>query len=739
MHTRDISLNRKHRRPVRHPLAIAVLGTTLAMQGLAQAEEEVAKQGTLQLDAVSVTDSRLDETTEDTGSYTTGTTRSATKLALSPRETPQSVTVITRQMMDDQGITSIADALSKTPGITVTNLDSNRASFKSRGFDIENIQVDGIPAAARFGNSLDQTDLVIFDRVEVLKGATGLLSGFGSPAATVNLVRKRPTSELSGYVSASAGSWDTYRSEFDIGGSLTDSGNLRGRFVSAYEDGKSFRDHHQNKKDVFYGILDFDLTPDTLLSVGMNRQQNRPEGSSWGPNPLLHSDGSETNFSRAFNPATDWSNWSNTSTAYFANVEQKLANQWSLKLAFERSENDAPMELGSAGSGNPNAADGSGMYLWLGKYRYESVQNSLDLFANGPFQLFGREHELVVGVSHRNVNGDDTNYAFTSAAVPDIFNWHGNFAEPDWGSPLSTAHTDLKESAAYTSARFKPTDALSLILGARLSDWDLQVERTDEVANAVVDSQHLQETGVVVPYAGLVYDLSEQYSVYASYTSIFKPHESERDISNKAIAPEEGDSFEVGLKGEFFEGRLNTSLALFEIQQDNLAELTSQLIPGTANFANRAISGATTRGFELEAAGELAQGWQVLGGYTHRITRDGNDDKISTTSPEDLFRVATTYQLPGRFDQWTVGGGLNWQSKIWTNIYNPATNGDYEYTQESYVLVDAMAKYDVTEDLSVTLNGNNLTNKKYFNNLGFYGGGFYGDPRNLTLTGRWSF
>ncbi|MET1080704.1 MAG: TonB-dependent siderophore receptor [Pseudomonas sp.] len=738
MHTLDISLNRTPRPSARHPLAIAVLGVTLAMQGLAQAEDKATPQATLQLDAVSVTDHQLTEITEGSGSYTTGATRSATKLALSPRETPQSVTVITRQMMDDQGISSLSDALSKTPGITVTNLDTNRATFKSRGFDIDNVQVDGIPAATRFGNSLDQTDLVIFDRVEVLKGANGLLSGFGSPAATINLVRKRPTSELSGYVSTSAGSWDTYRGEFDIGGRLTDSGNLRGRFVSAYEDGHSFQDHYQNTKEVLYGVLDFDLTPDTLLSVGINRQQNRPQGSSWGPNPLLHSDGSETDFSRSFNPATDWSNWGNTSTSYFASVEQQLANAWSLKLAFERSENDAPMELGSAGSGNPNAADGSGMYLWLGKYRYESAQNSLDLFANGPFQLLGREHELVVGVSHRNVNGDDTNYSFTSAAVPDIFNWHGDFAEPDWGSPVSRAHTDLKESAAYTSVRFKPADDLSLILGARLSNWDLQTEKSDYVSN-LQTAEDLQETGVVVPYAGLVYDLSEQYSVYASYTSIFKPHESERDLTNTTIEPEEGDSFEVGVKGEFFEGRLNTSLALFEIQQDNLAELTGQLIPGTANFAYRAIAGAKTRGLELEASGELAPGWQVLGGYTHRITRDGNDDKISTTSPEDLFRVSTTYQLPGNFEQWTVGGGLNWQSKIWTNLYNPATDGDYEYTQKSYVLVDAMAKYDVTDDLSLTLNGNNLTNKKYFNNLGFYGGGFYGDPRNLTLTGRWSF
>lgn len=161
--------------------------------------EEASDKGALELGATAINDTHLGETTEGSGSYTTGATRTATRMALSPRETPQSVSVITRQQMDDQNLTSIADVLGKTPGITVTKLDSSRASFQARGFEIDNFQIDGIPAAFRFGNGIDQTDMVIYDRVEVLRGATGLLSGFGSPSATVNLVRKRPAREFSGY------------------------------------------------------------------------------------------------------------------------------------------------------------------------------------------------------------------------------------------------------------------------------------------------------------------------------------------------------------------------------------------------------------------------------------------------------------------------------------------------------------------------------------------------------------
>jgi outer membrane receptor for ferric coprogen and ferric-rhodotorulic acid len=725
----------------RHPLSVAILGVTLALQaGVVLADEQENGNGTLEIGAMAITDNRLGETTEGTGSYATGSTRTATKLSLSPRETPQSVSVITRQQMDDQNLTSIGDVLSKTPGITINKLDSSRASFKSRGFEIDNFQIDGIPAAFRFGNGIDQADMVIYDRVEVLKGSTGLLSGFGSPSATVNLVRKRPTKELSGYISAGAGSWDTYRSEFDIGGSLTPQGNVRGRFVTAYEDGQSFMDHLSEKKQVFYGILETDITDDTLLSAGLSRQTNRPDGSSWGSSvPLLDSNGNEINMSRSHNPGTKWSQWDNTTDNAFVTLEQRLAYDWTVKASISRTETDSPITLGSAASGNPNPVDGTGMFVWRGKYDYETSQNAYDLYASGPFQLLGREHELVVGLSHRDIESDETNWPFFFDAAPSVFGWNGDFPEPDWGSPQSKVKTELKESAAYLTSRFKPTDNLSIILGTRVSNWKLDSTGTDLVAGQSAKLQSLRETGVVVPYAGVVYDLNDTYSVYASYTSIFKPHESEQDINGKAIEPEEGDAYELGLKAEFFDGRLNASAALFEVKQDNLAEeIGFDFVTNKSIY--RAVQGAKTKGFELELAGELMPDWQVQGGYTHRITRDGDDNKISTTEPEDMFRLSTSYRLPGQFNKLTIGGSASWQSKIWQNIWNPVSGAsDYKYTQESYWVLDAMAKYQVTEQVSVNLNGNNLTDKKYFSNLGFYDGGFYGDPRNFMLTTRFDF
>lgn len=722
-----------------HPLALAILAATLATPvGMAWAEQ-AGGTGTLELGATSITDSSLGETTEGSGSYTTGATRTATRMALSPRETPQSVSVITRQQMDDQNLTSISDVLGKTPGVTVNKLDSNRASFKARGFDIDNFQVDGIPAAFRFGNGIDQTDMVIYDRVEVLRGATGLLSGFGSPSATVNLVRKRPTRELSGYVSLGAGSWDTYRGEFDIGGALTPEGNVRGRFVTAYEDGQSFMDNLSEKKQVMYGIVETDLSEDTLLSVGLSRQTNRPEGSSWGPStPLLDNKGNEFGMSRSFNPGAKWSAWDNTADNLFVTLEQRLANDWTLKASATRSETDSPITLGSAASGYPDSATGAGMGVWLGRYRYQTDQNAYDLYASGPFQMLGREHELVAGISHRDTRAHEESWPFLFGSA-NIYQWSGDYPEQDWGRPLSKVDTRLREDAAYLTGRFKPTDRLSIILGGRLSNWQLDSTRLDTTSGERSKTQDLEENGVVVPYAGLVYDLDDTWSVYGSYTSIFKPHESEQDASGKMIEPEEGDAYELGLKGEFFDGRLNASLAVFEVQQDNLAEL-DRTDPTTNRGIYRSIQGAKTRGFELELAGELTPNWQVQGGFTHRITRDGEHDKISTIEPENLLRLSTSYRLPGVWNKLTVGGSANWQSKVWKDLDSPvAADQTIRYTQSDYLILDAMARYQVTEQLSVTLNGNNLTDKKYFNNLGFYNGGFYGDPRNFMLTTRYAF
>ncbi len=690
------------------------------------------QSGTLELESTSIVSNPLGTITEGSGSYTPGTIATATRLVLTPRQTPQTISVVTRQHMDDFGLNAIDEVMRHTPGITVSTYDSERTTYYSRGFPVQNFQYDGIPTlrndAYSAGNTL--SDTAIYDRVEVIKGASGLLSGAGAPGATINLVRKKPTHEFAGHVSLGAGSWDNYRSELDLSGPLNDSGSVRGRAVAAYQDKHSFQDHYERKISTYYGILETDLGEDTLLTLGADYQDNDPKGSTWGGVPLFDSNGNAVDVSRSYNPGAQWSSWAQYTRSVFASLEHRFANDWLAKVQLNHQINGYHAVMGSASGGNPNPLSGAGATMFMGKYVGETKTDTAELYATGPFELFGREHELVVGASASRAEWDGKGYydASYNRNVANFYTWNGDVGMPNWGAPFLFNDQTTRQTGSYITARFKPSDDLALILGSRFANYSL------------TGDTYSKETGRVIPYAGAVYDLDRNFSLYASYTSIFKP-QTLPDRNNKPLEPDEGDNYEVGIKGEFFDGRLNASLAWFEIKQDNRAEadLNYNATPSYPGLGYAYVgTKAKTKGIEAEISGELAPGWQAQAGYTHKVIRDSDGDKVSTWEPEDQFSFYTSYQLPGALSDLTVGGGARWQSKAWQAVTNPV-HGAQDVTQEAYWLVDLMTRYRISENLSASVNLNNLFDKKYYNNVGFYNTVYYGDPRNLMVSTRWDF
>ncbi|WP_256590418.1 MULTISPECIES: TonB-dependent siderophore receptor [Pseudomonas] len=173
----------------------------------------------LELGVTSITGQGLAATTENSGSYTTGSMQTATKLPLSLRETPQSVSVVTRKRMDDKAMTSISDVVKSAPGLFLSNSSGvGRPSFSSRGFDVDNIMYDGFPTSFLTYLPSGEANLAMYDRVEIVRGATGLTQGAGNPGGAINLVRKRPTHQFQGTLTGSAGSWDDYTGTLDVGG-----------------------------------------------------------------------------------------------------------------------------------------------------------------------------------------------------------------------------------------------------------------------------------------------------------------------------------------------------------------------------------------------------------------------------------------------------------------------------------------------------------------------------------------
>jgi outer membrane receptor for ferric coprogen and ferric-rhodotorulic acid len=707
-----------------------------------------ATSGPLQLGTTQISAQGLGSVTEGSQSYTTGASASATGLNLSLRETPQTVTVITRQQMDDQGATSIADTLRRAPGVSVQNYDSERWEFSSRGLPITNFQYDGVNATydGVYDYGTTSTDMATFDRVEIIKGATGLMTGSGDPSATVNLIRKRPTKEFKASVTGTVGSWDNYRSEGDISGPLTESGNLRGRFVGVYQDRSSYLDHYQNTKDIAYGILEADLTPDTLLTLGLDQQNTRSRGATWTGFPMYFSNGSRTHFSRSFNPATDWSRRDFKNQTLFTSLEQQLANDWTLKVSYDHLRRQHDTLLGSASGGNPDQASGDGMFMYMGKFKGDQRQDNLDINLHGPFSLFGREHELIAGFMLMNARQDIPVHGSVYPPVGgSIYDWRGEFAKPDIPK-IGDNDILQRQTGAYLATRLKPTDDLAVILGTRVSDFK-GIDNTRYLdPNSPDARQRYQQTGVVTPYAGLVYDLNDSYSLYTSYTSIYQPQMS-KDVDGKILDPVQGDSYEAGIKAEYLDGRVNASFAVFHTEQDNVA----QLVDGWGIDAiYRPTKGATTKGFEVEVAGELSEGWNLSAGYSYNHTRDANHDYVygsvlQSTEPQQVARLFSTYRLPGAWDRLTVGGGVNWQSQFFGKVYQPdpsdTVNGghDSRITQDGYFLVDAMARYQFSQHLSSTLNVKNLFDKKYYTGIGNFSTGFYGEPRSLQLATRWDF
>lgn len=694
----------------------------------------------LELGATSISSDRLGETTEHSGSYTTGAVTIG-KMPQTLRHTPQSVSVLTRQRLDDQNITNLTTLMEQTPGVVVDYVDSERVTYYSRGYQIDAIQYDGATVVqGSGGGSFIQSDSAIIDRAEILRGATGMLRGAGNPSGTVNLVRKRPTRDFQASASVTAGSWDAQRYVADLSGALTDNGAIRGRMIAVHDDKDSFQDSRMERKNVFYGVLAADLGERTTLTGGIEYTELEATGS-WGGLPA-NFDGSPLKLSRSTYLGADWNRWNRSNLQTFAELEHVFDNDWTLKVSGTRTQ----FRLDDHGFKQTYFTRASTTNPYLMNYQVtegdggESEQTNLSATLNGPFQLLGREHELMVGVER--IRNDSTASAtnFTASGVFDIREWDPktSLPEPSINISAKPVMTRTTQQAAHATWRISLADPLTAVIGARINWYDYKQE------NNLKTSGKYSVDREIVPYAALIYDLNNNLSLYGSYTEIFNP-QSATDASNAVLDPVTGEAYELGIKGEFYDGRLNTSLAVFRIYQvgnalDDLGSPDPCLPNYTSGHCKVAAGKNRSEGFELEVTGEVLPGWQVSGGYTYTTTEYLKDTLSNTgnvlrpTDPKRQLKLFTSYRLPGAYDAWTVGGGVSAQSDIYSR------NGNAVASQSGYAVYSALLGYRFNQHYSLQLNANNLFDKHYYKKVGATATGYYyGDPRNVSLTLRASF
>ncbi|MDY0831249.1 TonB-dependent siderophore receptor [Pseudomonas sp. SED1] len=702
--------------------------------------------GALELGATTINGQTLGSTTENSGSYTTGAMQTATKLPLSLRETPQAVTVITRQRMDDQGMRSLDDVVQAAPGLRLSAARPANSEFFARGFPINNLMFDGLPTTYS-ADWVATADLAPYDRVEVVRGATGMMQGAGDPSAAINMVRKRPTKEFQASVTGSAGSWDNYRSELDVSGPVNDSGTVRGRFVGAYQDKDSYQDYAGRERGVFYGITEFDLNDSTTLTVGAS-DQNDNNNINWGGLPV-NPDGSSMGFSRSQTFGYNWSHQDIDNKTVFAEVDHRLDNDWRLHFGASKNWSDFKL-LGAVLERNSDYSYRQRVFNQSRDYD----QSTYDFFASGPFALFGRQHELVVGASKRQLKTEATGGTIFFNNV-DINNFNPKGQPKPTVPDVYSLSEKVNQEGLYVTTRWNVADPLKVILGARLDWYD-----SNDVYNQISDQYYTSGKTKVVRnltrYAGVIYDLDDTYSLYASYTDIFQP-QSEKDELGASIKPITGKNYEVGIKGEYFDGALNASASLFQIDQLNraaeVADYSSCKVIPTGSYACYEAAGKVrSRGIELEINGALTPNWQVGAGYTYAqalYEKDADKNKegtlFDTDVPRHLFKANTTYHLQGDLNKLRIGANVYSQS----GTYNKGVstfNGqrqNFHVEQDAYAIVGLMAGYQVTKNLDTQLNVNNVFDKKYYqgiaSNSTWSPYDVYGDPRNFTVTAKYTF
>ncbi|MEZ7276647.1 TonB-dependent siderophore receptor [Pseudoalteromonas sp. 68 DY56-GL68] len=654
--------------------------------------------------------------------YITEEAQSATKLGLTIKETPQSISVVSRALMNDFSLDDLNSVLESTPGVTVEQIETDRTYFKARGFEITNFQVNGMGMPQDNGSIQGTLDTSIFDSVEIVRGANGLMTGAGNPSATVNMVLKRPTYQTQVNASVSYGSWDSKRLELDASTALNENHAVRAVFTK--HKAESYLDRYEQDKTIYYLAYEGQLTDSTVVTANYVNQKKDADSPLWGALPLYYSDGSATNFDESTSTASDWSYWNNTTEQLFLSIEQAITNTWFLKASYAHLENEQDSELFYVYK-TPDRETGLGLIGYASEYDHKDKHDILDIYATGKFNLFGMEHDLSFGVNQADMDNDDMSLYDNENGfprMPELGGWDGTAPTPTFDDGLTGADITSRQRSAYISTRIRATDSLSFLAGVSHVDWETEGESYGKAKD--------KDSDQTVPYYGVVYDINERFSTYASYTETFVP-QTERDINGDYLDPITGKSSEIGLKAQLLDDNLFVTFAYFDAKQEGLAIAVPGSQPDDTRYYG--ADGINSDGFEIEMSGRLNDTLSASFSYSN-LNIDG-DELVKDYTPENQVKLALTQKVP-QIDGLTFGLNYQWQDDT-QRVQPTQPSGVVPVTkQDAYGLLNLMATYDINDNVSVNFNINNVTNEKYLHSL-FWEQGYYGAPRGYAMSLNW--
>lgn len=660
--------------------------------------------------------------TEKNGDYSSFAATVGTKIPASLREIPQSVSIITNQQVKDRNVDTFDQLARKTPGLRVLSNDDGRSSVYARGYEYSEYNIDGLPAQMQSINGT-LPNLFAFDRVEVMRGPSGLFDSSGEMGGIVNLVRKRPTKAFQGHMAAGFGTHKQYKAEADVSGSLNSDGSVRGR-VMAQTVGASPRPAEKNNRhETFYAAADWDINPDTVLGAGYLYQQRRLAPYNGLP---ADADGKLPSLPQHTFVGADWNKFKMHSHDVFADLKHYFGNGGYGKVGMRYSDRKADSNYTFAGSKLNNA--GKANVAGLGT-DIKQKAFAVDASYSRPFALGNTANELVVGADYnrlRSTNEQGRAAVASNVALGDFRSvpyvnliQNARAGAHGYSHPVDTGNLD--EFGVYGKSVFHPADRLSLIGGWRLGHYKIEAGEGDKLHKA----GKTKFTG----YAGAVYDLNDNNSLYASASQLYTPQTS-LGTDGKLLKPRQGNQFEIGYKGSYMDDRLNTRVSLYRLKDKNAA---APLNPNKRNTRYAALGKRVMEGVETEISGAITPKWQIHAGYSYlhsqiKTASNSRDDGIFLLMPKHSANLWTTYQVTPEL---TIGGGVNAMSGI-TSSAGMHAGG--------YATFDAMAAYRFTPKLKLQVNADNIFNRHYYARVGSENTfNIPGSERSLTANLRYSF
>jgi iron complex outermembrane receptor protein len=697
-------------------LSICVLQ---ALSPASWAEQTEGLPSTLELDATDVVGTANYEKADGpVQGYRATRSASATRTDTSIHETPQSISVISKDAVEDLGTTRLQDALDYAGGVGRANNFGGQGltTFTVRGFTTGEFYRNGFPINRGYPNMPDANTI---ERLEVLRGPATMLYGRGDPGGTFNVVSKQPLPQRTVTLGSQLNDQGMKRGTLDASGPLDEEGRLAYRLNIVGEGGDTFRDHVETERYGITPVLTWQASDATkLIFEGDFMRNNAPLDR--GVTRYAKQTGTAARDS--FFGEKDAGKLHNDNNMAQLRFEHVLNDDWTLAGGFQWLDGSLK---GNAVEANGIAADGRTLGRNFNYRKLEWTDKDTQLNLTGHFDTAGLQHTLLTGIEYEDYDYKSIIQRSSGAvgAYPiDIF-------DPVYGQPrpalIRTPTHDkenLKTYAAFMQDQVALTDKLKVLAGARFERFEHDYETYVPGGKSWQASDN-----AVTPRIGATYDLTETLAVYADAARSFKPNTG-ASRQGGGFAPEKGKSYEIGIKWEALDQQLSVDAAIYQIEKRNV--LTTDPVDSTFSVAAGEVR---SRGFDVNVAGNLTPEWRVIGGYAYVDAEVTKDNMLRSGTrllniPKNSFSLLNMYEFQdGTLKGLGLGSGFKYVDERAGQTANTA------FSMGSYTVVDLLSFYKINDKVRLNLDLKNLFDRDYeegaFGNVYAYPGA----PRTVQV------